>query len=614
MPNPQVPHKGPKELIIALDFGTTYSGVAICLLNPGEVPDPRPVMPWPGVGWAKFASIVYYTTANGGLHAYGSADELESTEIEDALAAGELEAARNFKLCLNPDHIEVQGLDDVKTLVNLPCNKQAVRVTADLLQLAWRDLQSWIAKRGGMLDIAMKQGVDIKLTMSHPNGWEGSQQSALRRACEMAKITSSPDHKVELTFIAEGEACLHFVSSQLEDEDVVVVVDAGGGTIDISTYECSNGVYNEVALPDCLYAGSITLDQAAKTLVDSLLEDTSARNRAYKEWKRVKLLLKETTKDVTLSLYMDEDTTPPPNTTRRNAPAHVKGSDLIITKAGIKDIFKSSVDSTVSSILEKMDYCANLREALQVNRVVFLGGLGESQYYRSEVEKRIIASGASRVAFCKADEAHSKAVALGAARAAASNIVELHIAPMHFGIEVQMEFDASNPEHRLRAHKKYQDPVTGKWFLGGIFSRLISKGERGSNNAGPSEPFSITTWTDNVACTDDEVFAFRGHECPEWLDEGNFDKLLRVRLDIAREDFECEAKVNAEGLEVYEWNYELQFCLFGTELEAVCSQGSKSCKFRASHPGIVAAAKRFTKPVQQAKSNKRPRRKSFNHE
>ncbi|PWN46077.1 hypothetical protein IE81DRAFT_344141 [Ceraceosorus guamensis] len=554
---PQVPHKGPKELVIAFDFGTTYSGAAICLLNPGEVPDPRPVMPWPGVGWAKFASIVYYTKANGGLHAYGSADELESTEIEDALAAGELEAARNFKLCL-----------------------------------------------GGILDNAWKQGVDIKLMMSHPNGWEGSQQSALRRACEMAKITSCPDHDVELNFIAEGEACLHFVSSQLEDGDVVVVVDAGGGTIDISTYECSNGVYNEVALPDCLYAGSITLDRAAEVLVDSVLEDTSARNRAYKEWKRVKLLLKETTKDVTLSLYMNEDTTPPPNTTRRNAPAYVKGSDLIITKAGIKEIFKSSVDSTVSSILDKMDYCANLREALQVNRVVFLGGLGDSQYYRSEVEKRVIASGSSRVTFCKADEAHSKAVALGAARAAASNIVELHLAPMHFGIEVQMEFDASNPEHRLRAHKKHQDPVTGKWYLGGIFSRLISKGERGSSNAGPSEPFSITTWTDNLACTDDEVFEFRGHECPEWLDEGNFDKLLRVQLDIAREDFECKAKVNAEGLEVYEWNYELQFRLFGTELEAVCSQGSK----RASHPGIVGAAKRSTKPVQKAKSNKRPRR------
>jgi len=37
-----------ERIVIALDFGTTYSGVAYCFCNSGKKPDVRPVVDWVG--------------------------------------------------------------------------------------------------------------------------------------------------------------------------------------------------------------------------------------------------------------------------------------------------------------------------------------------------------------------------------------------------------------------------------------------------------------------------------------------------------------------------------------------------------------------------------------
>ena len=52
---------------------------------------------------------------------------------------------------------------------------------------------------------------DIDFVLSHPNGWEGSQQSEMRRAAVLAGLV--PDNAnghARLSFVTEGEASLHF--------------------------------------------------------------------------------------------------------------------------------------------------------------------------------------------------------------------------------------------------------------------------------------------------------------------------------------------------------------------------------------------------------------------
>lgn len=52
---------------------------------------------------------------------------------------------------------------------------------------------------------------DVEFVLSHPNGWEGSEQSQMRKAAVKAKLISDTAAGHErLSFVSEGESSLHF--------------------------------------------------------------------------------------------------------------------------------------------------------------------------------------------------------------------------------------------------------------------------------------------------------------------------------------------------------------------------------------------------------------------
>jgi hypothetical protein len=94
----------------------------------------------------------------------------------------------------------------------LPLDKTVVEVFGDflryLLQCASRYIQDTHVN-GPDLWNSVKSNIDFVL--SHPNGWEGTQQSDMRRAAVLAGLV--PDNASghsRLSFVTEGEASLHF--------------------------------------------------------------------------------------------------------------------------------------------------------------------------------------------------------------------------------------------------------------------------------------------------------------------------------------------------------------------------------------------------------------------
>jgi hypothetical protein len=99
----------------------------------------------------------------------------------------------------------------------------------------------------------------IELLLTHPNGWSGPHQAQLRTAAIKAGIVpDTPSGRSRVHFVTEGEAkfnfcvtntragrdlkvclvfpirCRFLIRSQPGDQ--VLIIDAGAGTIDISTY------------------------------------------------------------------------------------------------------------------------------------------------------------------------------------------------------------------------------------------------------------------------------------------------------------------------------------------------------------------------------------------
>ena len=156
------------------------------------------------------------------------------------------------------------GGNVAKNIPPLPLNKTVVEVFADFMSYMFQCASSFIREthaNGDKLWESVKD--EIHFVLSHPNGWEGAQQAEMRKGAVLAKlIPNTTTGHARLSFVTEGEASLHFALQNglpmgvLENGDGVVIADAGGGTIDVSSYRKSvkkrEFIFEEVAAPQSM--------------------------------------------------------------------------------------------------------------------------------------------------------------------------------------------------------------------------------------------------------------------------------------------------------------------------------------------------------------------------
>jgi hypothetical protein len=155
----------------------------------------------------------------------------------------------------------------------LPLKKTVVEIFADFLAYLLECASSFIQEtHANGADLWRSVKNEIHFVLSHPNGWEGRQQAKMRKASVLAKLI--PDTTAghdRLSFVTEGEASLHYAvynglpTGVMVDGEGVVIVDAGGGTIDISSYSKiireGKHRFEEVASPQCNYLFSALIFQ-----------------------------------------------------------------------------------------------------------------------------------------------------------------------------------------------------------------------------------------------------------------------------------------------------------------------------------------------------------------
>ena len=159
----------------------------------------------------------------------------------------------------------------------LPDGKTVIQVFADYLRYLFECTRTYIKDthlNGDTLLATLGHRIDYVL--SHPNGWEGSQQYQMREAAVLAGlIPGTPEGLSRVSFVTEGEASLHFAINNgfastkmnvcfgfdphfrdapqyfVKHGEGVIIVDAGGGTIDISAYARQSHSYVEISAAQC---------------------------------------------------------------------------------------------------------------------------------------------------------------------------------------------------------------------------------------------------------------------------------------------------------------------------------------------------------------------------
>ena len=121
----------------------------------------------------------------------------------------EISSFVRFKLRLRPKAMKL-NMNGMR-LSALPRHKSPVHVFGDFLDYLYRCTRSFIIDthaNGKALWQAVEKTTEFVL--SHPNGWEGAQQTKMRRAAIFGGLISDTDEgRARIRFVTEGEASLH---------------------------------------------------------------------------------------------------------------------------------------------------------------------------------------------------------------------------------------------------------------------------------------------------------------------------------------------------------------------------------------------------------------------
>ncbi|KAJ6493407.1 hypothetical protein C8R45DRAFT_186846 [Mycena sanguinolenta] len=563
------PYSGARALVFGIDVGTTYSGLSYSILEPGQVPVIRPITRFPGQqdvgGDSKVPTSIFYDR-EGIVRAEG-ADTTLAASIEKAEEEGWVHA-QWFKLHLRPSFV------DGAEIPPLPYRKSATSVLADFLRYLFECAKTFIAEthpNGHSLWMSLQS--NIRFVLAHPNGWEGKQQSQMRDAAVVAGLIPDSDAGHErLQFVTEGEASLHFcirnglASHSINSGKGVVVVDAGGGTIDLSTYRLINKAngqkdYEEIAPPQCLFHGSIYVTQRARDYLGERLGNS-------KFAPDVDYIAQIFDTSAKLSFRGEEFAFIKFGTNRdQDASLNIRNGQLKIPGSDVKQLFEPSISAVVAAVREQ---CISASDVTTVSSVFLVGGFAANDWLFSELKSRLRSLSLD---VTRPDAHLNKAVADGAVSFYIDHRVSVRVARFTYGMKCSEVYNPLNHEHSTRVHTRYKG-ISGELLIPGRFSAILKRGIqtsetkefRESYNRCSSDPARLDFFST-------ELYTYRGRGDPQWVDfEPNLYHIVcKVEADTSRLTKYPTYQRGSPSSKFYELKFDIILSFGLTELKAQIS-------------------------------------------
>ncbi|KAF9465189.1 hypothetical protein BDZ94DRAFT_1307339 [Collybia nuda] len=517
------PYKGTKRrLVLAFDVGTTYSGVSYAVLDPGQVPEIKGVTRFPAQeqsgGDSKIPTVVIYDQ-NGAVKAIGA----EAAELEDNME-GKIEdngwtKASWFKLKMAPS--APGNSSTIRSIPWLPAGKTIIDVFSDFLRYLYDCTQSYVQDthlpNGSALWESVKN--DIQYVLSHPNGWEGAQQVQMRHAAVVAGLIPDTNKgQARIRFVTEGEASLHFcILSGLPTDAIakgegIIIIDAGGGTIDLSAYgrrpDVRSNTYQEIAAAECHLYGSVFVTQQARIHLQTLLkqsrfaEDVDHISQCFD--KNTKLRFKNDKEPQYIRFGTSQD---------KDLNCNIKSGQLRLSGKDVAGFFEPSINCITTAIAQQRK---NTSQA--ISSVFLVGGFAANNWLFSRLRDVLTPLG---VNLCRPDSHLNKAVADGAISFYIDHAVTCRVSKNTYGVVQQIPYNLNDPEHVERLPFAFID-ASGETCLPNSFSVLLPKDIQVAENKTFFKTFyhdekNMEAFKDTIRS---DIICYRGEsENPKWNDE-----------------------------------------------------------------------------------------------
>ncbi|KAJ3522838.1 hypothetical protein NMY22_g11713 [Coprinellus aureogranulatus] len=493
------PYRGyRRKLVLAFDVGTTYSGISYAVLDPGQVPEIKPVTRFPAhehiSGASKIPTVIYYDRT-GHVKSVG-AEAMKDGVFETAEDEGWVKTEW-FKLHLRPSHPSTALI--TSEIPPLPTRKTIVHVLGDFLRYLKYCAELYIKDthaNGPELWSSVEGDVDYVL--SHPNGWEGVQQEKMRKAAVLGGLV--PDTAVgmkRISFVSEGEASLHFSISNglpsgvMSRGEGVVVVDAGGGTVDISAYGRQVGstrdtVFEEIAPPQCHFHGSVFVTIHAGVFLGDYLKDSPFLD----DLEHILRCFDKTTKPRFRSA--GEPQYVKFGSTRDNDPqVNVRFGQMKLEGKDVAGWFEPSVRCVVEGVCEMRRVAHR-----QMTHVVLVGGFAASDWLFERVKEGLKVHGMNVVrpenhvyvpipsssSLSRPNSVHrfvhsNKAVSDGAISFYLDHFVNTRISKITYGNFCHIPYDPNDEEHRRRESGVFTT-ISGLKRIADSFDIILPKNQQ----------------------------------------------------------------------------------------------------------------------------------------
>ncbi|KAJ7650160.1 hypothetical protein FB45DRAFT_10976 [Roridomyces roridus] len=568
------PYTGPvRSLVVAIDVGTTFSGVSYAILEPGEVPKIHGVTRFPGqehvAGNSKIPSILWYDR-RGKMMAAGA--EAETSTIVSQAEDEAWIKVELFKLRLRPRTMQL-NMNGMR-LGQLPPGKTAVDVFGDFLAYIFLCTRNFITDthaNGSMLWATVEH--DMKFVLSHPNGWEGAQQSKLRRsAIYGGLIPNTNAGKARIFFVTEGEASLHACVLNGLAADVLsdpskpgfLIADAGGGTWDISAYSITGQnplLIEEIAPPDCIFAGSVFVSRRARKFLEEKLKHS--RYGSPEAVEHITKRFDETTKRlfrddrslqfISFGSPLDKDST-----------VGIRGGQLKLTGAEVRELFEPSIEDAFNAIKAQIDASAGV-----IKSVWLVGGFAANHWLFSQLQERLAPF---YITVNRPDSQTSKAVCDGAVGFYVDHHVSVRMSKAFYGVEFLRSFDPEDPEHVARESTLCELP-SGPKLLPDAFDCILKRGLKVKESTIFSRKYSTELTSLSVLSVFEVlIWCFRGKskEVPMWIyrDAEEFSTLCTVRADLSPLKGSAVAQTGVNGKTFWKIIFSVEIHFGLTEFKA----------------------------------------------
>ncbi|THW58311.1 actin-like ATPase domain-containing protein [Aureobasidium pullulans] len=495
-------------IICSIDFGTTFSGASCTYLGKPEPPEKlEPITGWAGGdNCEKVPTQLRYEVTGENIpqprrrkRAVSDQDTLFVSQfIAEVVEWGfEIDQSKNYiqylKLLLDP-HQQLPSYISRRDLEAQlrQTGKTVIQAAGDYLTKFKEHVLEQIEERFGE-DMCSTTKIEFILTV--PAVWSDSAKDATLQAAELAGMSA---RRHNLSMVTEPEAAalcaLKTVAGvNANEEDVWIVADSGGGTVDVISYEIksiSPFLIEEAVSGDGDVCGSGLLNIRFKDHVNDkmgtrTLEEYISENGAA--WAGCLKHFEERTKrDFDPHRFPEKEYPIPLWGATDDEDVGISANYIVLTTADLLEIFRPVIASIL--LLIGNQYESLIENSKRPQGLILVGGFGRSKHLFQSL-KNNYAAVAPGFEVIRPPHAWS-AVAIGAVihRLEGDQVVQSRISRSHYGV---LQRERWNEAKHGQATKVF-DEDDEFWYAENRIQWYVKKGQSMPNGDPIVMPFHVT--------------------------------------------------------------------------------------------------------------------------